>query len=72
MLLSKINSNKTNVQLQGWLDELRAETDGCDEAADTLEGTERALEQVSHQRDSCLDACHSTITEGEALLQELR
>ncbi|XP_050432765.1 triple functional domain protein isoform X1 [Adelges cooleyi] len=59
-------------ELQGWLDELRAETDGCDEAADTLEGTERALEQVSHQRDSCLDACHSTITEGEALLQELR
>ncbi|XP_066996303.2 kalirin [Anabrus simplex] len=58
-------------ELSGWADELRAELQN-DEAADTLEAAERLLEQCGQQRDSSLDACVSTIAEGDTLLQELR
>ncbi|KAJ9574580.1 hypothetical protein L9F63_008253, partial [Diploptera punctata] len=56
-------------ELAGWVDELRQEND---EAADTLEAAERLLEQCGQQRESSLDACISTIAQGETLLQELR
>jgi triple functional domain protein len=59
------------LQLASWVDELRQEL-RTDEAADTLEATERLVEQCSQQRDSSLDACVSTIARGETLLQELR
>ena len=59
------------LQLAGWVDELRQELQN-DEATDTLEAAERLLEQCGQQRDSSLDACVSTITRGETLLQELR
>lgn len=52
------------------MEELRAEP--CDEAPDTLEAAERALETAAQQRDSCVDACVNTIAQGETLLQELR
>lgn len=58
------------LQLEGWLEELRQEN--CDEAPETLEAAERQLEECARQRDSCLDACVSTIGHGETLLQELR
>ncbi|XP_075229474.1 trio Rho guanine nucleotide exchange factor isoform X4 [Lycorma delicatula] len=57
-------------ELERWVDELRAEP--CDEAPDTLEAAERALETAAQQRDSCLDACVNTIAQGDTLLQELR
>ncbi|KAG8272552.1 hypothetical protein J6590_039261 [Homalodisca vitripennis] len=55
--------------LEGWLEELRQE--GCDEAGDSLETAERQLEECARQRDSCIDACVTTIGQGETLLQEL-
>ncbi|XP_049828356.1 kalirin isoform X4 [Schistocerca gregaria] len=58
-------------ELSGWADELRGEL-VADEAADTLEAAERLLEQCRDQRASSLDACASTIAQGETLLQELR
>jgi triple functional domain protein len=63
--------SQTLLQLGSWVDELRQELQN-DEAADTLEATERLLEQCGQQRDSSLDACVSTIARGETLLQELR
>ncbi|XP_046675322.1 triple functional domain protein isoform X5 [Homalodisca vitripennis] len=57
-------------ELEGWLEELRQE--GCDEAGDSLETAERQLEECARQRDSCIDACVTTIGQGETLLQELR
>ncbi|XP_044733840.1 triple functional domain protein isoform X3 [Chrysoperla carnea] len=59
-------------ELSSWVDELRQELQNDETGADSLEATERLLEQTAQQRDSCLDACNSTIAEGEALLQELR
>jgi triple functional domain protein len=66
-----VRSFEALLQLGSWVDELRQELQ-TDEAADTLEATERLLEQCSQQRDSSLDACVSTIARGETLLQELR
>ncbi|XP_054274180.1 triple functional domain protein-like isoform X3 [Macrosteles quadrilineatus] len=57
-------------ELDHWLEELRQ--DGCDEAPDTLEAAERQLEECARQRDSCLDASVTTISQGDTLLQELR
>lgn len=59
------------VQLGGWADELRQEVQN-DEAADTAEAAERLLEQCGQQRDSSLDACATTIAQGDTLLEELR
>lgn len=56
-------------QLETWLEELRQEN--CDEAPDSLEAAERQLEECARQRDSCLDACVTTIGQGETLIQEL-
>ena len=39
--------------------------------SDSYEGAERLVAQFSTQRDSTLDACASTIAEGESLLAEL-
>lgn len=60
------------LQLGTWVDELRQELQAEESRADSLEATERLLEQTAQQRDSSLDACASTIAQGEALLQELR
>lgn len=60
------------LQLGTWVDELRQELQSEESCADSLEATERLLEQTAQQRDSSLDACASTIAQGEALLQELR
>ncbi|XP_011495502.1 PREDICTED: kalirin isoform X2 [Ceratosolen solmsi marchali] len=58
-------------ELSGWVDELRQELQQ-DEVAESLETAERLLEQCAQHRTSCLEACASTIAQGEALLQELR
>ncbi|XP_014470162.1 PREDICTED: triple functional domain protein isoform X3 [Dinoponera quadriceps] len=58
-------------ELTGWVDELRQELQQ-DEVAENLETAERLLEQCAQHRSSCLEACASTIAQGEALLQELR
>ncbi|OXU29113.1 hypothetical protein TSAR_004897, partial [Trichomalopsis sarcophagae] len=58
-------------ELSGWVDELRQELQQ-DEVAENLETAERLLEQCAQHRTSCLEACASTIVQGEALLQELR
>ncbi|CAB0035585.1 unnamed protein product [Trichogramma brassicae] len=57
--------------LSGWVDELRQELQQ-NEIAESLETAERLLEQCAQHRSSCLEACASTIAQGEALLQELR
>ncbi|KAJ8977414.1 hypothetical protein NQ317_000215 [Molorchus minor] len=72
-------------ELSNWVDELRQGTAGgtswgeirrtlCNDesVAEGLEATERQLEQTAQHRDQSLDACASTIAQGEALLQELR
>jgi hypothetical protein len=53
------------------VDELRQELQQ-DEVAENLDTAERLLEQCAQHRTSCLEACASTIAQGEALLQELR
>nr|XP_012140240.1 PREDICTED: triple functional domain protein isoform X2 [Megachile rotundata] len=58
-------------ELSGWVDELRQELQQ-DEVAENLETAERLLEQCAQHRASCLEACASTIVQGEALLRELR
>ncbi|KAK0088982.1 hypothetical protein PV325_009865 [Microctonus aethiopoides] len=58
-------------ELSGWVDELRQELQQ-DEVAENLETAERLLDQCAQHRASCLEACASTIAQGEALLQELR
>ena len=40
--------------------------------AENLETAERLLEQCAQHRASCMEACASTIVQGEALLRELR
>ena len=40
--------------------------------AETLEGAERLVDQFSTQRESTLDACASTLAEGEALQDEVK
>lgn len=59
-------------ELNTWVDELRQELQNDESVAETLESTERLLEQTAQHRDQCLDACASTIVQGETLLQELR
>uniref|UniRef100_A0A8D8Y3N1 Triple functional domain protein n=2 Tax=Cacopsylla melanoneura TaxID=428564 RepID=A0A8D8Y3N1_9HEMI len=59
-------------ELENWLDELRVEKDQCEEAPESLDATQRLLDQWSQQRAASLDACHSTIAQGEALLAELK
>ncbi|XP_051163454.1 triple functional domain protein isoform X3 [Leptopilina boulardi] len=58
-------------ELAGWVDELRQELQQ-DEVAESLDTAERLLDQCAQHRASCLEACTSTIAQGEALLQELR
>ncbi|XP_033224250.1 kalirin isoform X3 [Belonocnema kinseyi] len=58
-------------ELAGWVDELRQELQQ-DEVAESLDTAERLLDQCAQHRSSCLEACTSTIAQGEALLQELR
>lgn len=53
------------------MDELRQELQQ-DEVAENLETAERLLDQCAQHRASCLEACTSTIVQGEALLRELR
>ncbi|KOC61451.1 Triple functional domain protein [Habropoda laboriosa] len=57
-------------ELSGWVDELRQELQQ-DEVAENLETAERLLEQCAQHRASCMEACASTIVQGEALLREL-
>ncbi|XP_060534993.1 triple functional domain protein isoform X2 [Cylas formicarius] len=59
-------------ELASWADELRQELQQEENAAETLESVERLLEQTDQHRVQSLEACASTIAQGEALLQELR
>lgn len=59
-------------ELSNWVDDLRQELQSDESIAESLEATERLLEQTAQHRDQSLDACASTIAQGEALLQELR
>jgi hypothetical protein len=59
-------------ELGNWVDDLRQELQSDESIAESLEATERLLEQTAQHRDQSLDACASTIAQGEALLQELR
>lgn len=43
-----------------------------DEVAENVEGAEQLLEQFNQQRDSTIDAAMNTVSEGEALLEELQ
>ena len=58
-------------ELSNWFSELKTEL-ASEEVSETYEGAERLLEQFSTQRDSTLDACVSTITEGQSLVEELK
>lgn len=58
-------------ELSNWFSELKAELTS-EEVSETYEGAERLLEQFSTQRDSTLDACVSTISEGQALVEEMK
>ena len=57
-------------ELSNWFSDLKAELTS-EEVSETYEGAERLLEQFSTQRDSTLDACASTISEGQSLVEEL-
>ena len=57
-------------ELSNWFSELKAELTS-EEVSETYEGAERLLEQFSTQRDSTLDTCASTISEGQSLVEEL-
>ena len=57
-------------ELSNWFSELKSELTS-EEVSETYEGAERLLEQFSTQRDSTLDACASTIAEGQSLLETL-
>uniref|UniRef100_A0AAR5PYU8 Non-specific serine/threonine protein kinase n=1 Tax=Dendroctonus ponderosae TaxID=77166 RepID=A0AAR5PYU8_DENPD len=59
-------------ELANWADELRQELQQEESAAEGLETVERLLEQTDQHRVQSLEACASTIAQGEALLQELR
>ncbi|XP_065162622.1 triple functional domain protein isoform X5 [Atheta coriaria] len=59
-------------ELSTWVDELRQELQADESVAEGLEATQVLLEQTAQHRDQSLDACASTIAQGEALLQELR
>ncbi|XP_066250215.1 triple functional domain protein isoform X1 [Euwallacea similis] len=59
-------------ELASWADELRQELQQEENAAEGLETVERLLEQTDQHRVQSLEACASTIGQGEALLQELR
>ncbi|CAG9857602.1 unnamed protein product [Phyllotreta striolata] len=58
--------------LANWVDELQQELQNDESVADGLEAAERLLEQTAQHREQSLDACASTIAQGEALLQEIR
>ncbi|GIY93513.1 triple functional domain protein [Caerostris extrusa] len=58
-------------ELTSWFDELRQELQS-DEVAENVEGAEQLLEQFNQQRDSTIDAAMNTVSEGEALLEELQ
>ena len=57
-------------ELSNWFSELKSELTS-EEVSETYEGAERLLEQFSTQRESTLDACASTIAEGQSLLETL-
>lgn len=59
-------------ELNTWVDDLRQELHNDESVAESLDATERLLEQTAQHRDQSLDACASTIVQGETLLQELR
>ncbi len=63
-------------ELSGWLTELKTElqqnVEDLGGQNDSLEEAERMLEQFAAQRDSTLDACASTVSEGKTLLEELK
>ncbi|KAF8773665.1 Triple functional domain protein like [Argiope bruennichi] len=58
-------------ELTSWFEELRQELQS-DEVAENVEGAEQLLEQFNQQRDSTIDAAMNTVSEGEALLEELQ
>ncbi|XP_050683948.1 triple functional domain protein isoform X1 [Leptidea sinapis] len=58
-------------ELLQWLETLRS-GGGVNPSDDTPEAARRALEQCAQHRAGSLDACAATISQGEALLQDLR
>ncbi|XP_040567429.1 triple functional domain protein isoform X3 [Lepeophtheirus salmonis] len=58
-------------ELNGWLSDLRQEL-MSEDVSDSLEESERLIEQFSNQRDSTLDAIANTITEGKTLIEEVK
>lgn len=61
-------------EVSTWVDQLRQELASDDTllAQESLEGTERLLQQCQDQQDSTLNGCMQTIAQGEVLLQEIR
>ncbi|XP_022244114.1 triple functional domain protein-like isoform X1 [Limulus polyphemus] len=60
-----------DTELNSWFEELREELQS-EKVAETVEGSEDLLQQFDQQRDSTGEAAIRTISEGEALLEELR
>uniref|UniRef100_T1IXB4 Uncharacterized protein n=1 Tax=Strigamia maritima TaxID=126957 RepID=T1IXB4_STRMM len=58
-------------ELSTWADELKQELQS-NEISESVEGAEHLLDQFTQQRNSTIDAAVNTVTEGEALLEELR
>ena len=59
------------VQLTNWLEDLHGELQSSD-IADTVEGAEQLLAQFNQQRQTTLEAAINTVSEGQALLEQLR
>merc|ERR1712168_1248737 len=58
-------------ELSSWFEELKPELQSS-EIADTVDGAEELLSQFGQQKEATIDACISTISEGENLLDQLR
>ena len=61
-------------EISTWVEQLRSEISSDDTllSQESLDGTERLLQQCQDQQESTLNICMQTIAQGEALLQELR
>lgn len=58
-------------ELNLWFDELRQELLSS-EVADSVEGCEAMIGQFGQQREATVDACVSTVSEGDSLIEQLR
>ncbi|XP_025096323.1 triple functional domain protein-like isoform X1 [Pomacea canaliculata] len=58
-------------ELTNWLEDLHGELQHSD-MADTVEGAEHLIAQFNQQRQTTLEAALNTVSEGQALLEQLR